>query len=170
VHFHFLNKAGLLAAICEEMRLPMQELAEHLEVDGTLAPLEALGTVIAELFGELDRDARRRGLMRIAMAADASRSEDLDVNHSIMLFHDRAKATLLEMFRAAERKEALAKPWTAQSAALALHGLIGGLLSEFARREDSRLIPDSLAVVQTLLTAIGAAPAPRSCWSWPCRR
>ena len=170
VHFHFLNKAGLLTAICEELRLPMQELAEHLEVDGTLAPLEALSTVIAELFAELDGDARRRGLMRIAMAADASRSEDLDLNHDIMTFHERAKATLLGIFRAAERKGELAPPWNAQSAALALHGLIGGLLTEFARRENSRLIPESLNVVQTLLTALGAKAAPRSCWSWPGRR
>jgi TetR/AcrR family acrAB operon transcriptional repressor len=170
VHFHFLNKAGLLAAICEEMRLPMQELAEHLEIDGTLAPLEALSMVIAELFAELDGDPRRRGLMRITMAADASRSDDLDLNQNILTFHDRAKDTLLEIFRAAERKGALAPPWDAQSAALALHGLIGGLLSEFARREDSRLIPESLTVVQTLLTALGAKAAPRSCWSWPGRR
>lgn len=170
VHFHFLNKAGLLSAICEEMRLPMQELAEHLEIDGTLAPLEALSTVIAELFAELDNDPRRRGLIRIAMAADAQRSEELDPNHNILTFHDRAKATLLEIFRAAERKGALAQPWDAQSAALALHGLIGGLLSEFARREDSRLVPESLTVVQTLLTALGAKAAPRSCWSWPGRR
>ena len=33
VHFHFLNKAGLLVAICEQFRLPMQELAEHLEIE-----------------------------------------------------------------------------------------------------------------------------------------
>lgn len=170
VHFHFLNKAGLLTAICEELRLPMQELAEHLEVDGTLAPLEALSTVIAELFAELDGDPRRRGLMRIAMAADASRSEDMDFNCDIMTFHDRAKNTLLEIFRAAERKGPLAPPWNAQSAAMALHGLIGGLLTEFARRDDSRLVPDSLSVVQTLLTAIGAKAEPRSCWGWPIRR
>jgi AcrR family transcriptional regulator len=170
VHFHFLNKAGLLTAICEELRLPMQELAEHLEIDGTLAPLEALSTVIGELFAELDNDPHRRGLMRIAMAADASRSEDLDLNQNFMMFHERAKATLLEIFRAAERKDGLAPPWNAESAALALHGLIGGLVSEFARRENSRLIPEKLAVVKTLLTALGAKPTPRCSWTWPGRR
>jgi len=170
VHFHFLNKAGLLTAICEELRLPMQELAEHLEVDGTLAPLEALSMVIADLFAKLDGDERRRGLMRIAMAADASRSDDLDVNHDILTFHDRARTTLLEIFRAAERKGALAPPWDANSAALAVHGLIAGMLTEFARTEGSRLVPEKLAVVQTLLTAIGAKAEPRCRWSWPGRR
>jgi AcrR family transcriptional regulator len=170
VHFHFLNKAGLLTAMCEELRLPMQELAEHLEVDGNLAPLEAVSMVIADLFKELDGDERRRGLMRIAMAADASRGEDLDLNEDVLKFHDRAKATLVEIFRAAERKGALAPPWDAQSAALALHGLIAGLLTEFARMEGTRLVPEKLAVVQTLLTAIGAKAEPRCRWSWPGRR
>ncbi|MEY4579597.1 MAG: hypothetical protein RL701_4300 [Pseudomonadota bacterium] len=155
VHFHFLNKAGLLAAICEEMRLPMQELSEQLETDGTLAPLEALGALVADLFCDLDRDARRRGLMRLAMAVDSARSDDDAIQLNTLAFHDRAKATLLKIFQAAERKAQLAAPWHAQSAAYALHGLLGGILFEYSRRDEGLLVTDALPVVRTLLVTFG---------------
>jgi len=154
VHFHFVNKAGLLSALCEDMSLPMQELAEQLEAEGTHASLYDMDATITSIFSTIDADPQRRGLIRLTMAVELSRSDD-HLHAYMSDFVTRVRTTLVAIFRAAEREGQLAMPWSACSAALALHNLVTGFIFDYARR-DTGHISDTLPVIRTLLETFAA--------------
>ncbi len=73
VHWHFRNKQGVLFAIRDDMRLPMQDLADQLAKDTTLVPLDALGNVISATFRRLQADPRQRPPSQSTLAVGQSR-------------------------------------------------------------------------------------------------
>jgi len=155
VHFHFTNKAGLLSALCEELSLPMQELAEQLEADGTRVSLTALEATLTGIFTAIDADPQHRGLIRLTMAVELARVDE-HLQLYMLGFVNRVRSTLLKIFRVAEREGQLAPPWNARSAASALHSLVSGLLFEYVRRNTGTLSTHALPVVRTLLGTFGA--------------
>ena len=62
VHFHFLNKAGVLFALTERKWPPFRELSELLERDPGVAPLGALLDVVVEMIHAYQGDERRRAI------------------------------------------------------------------------------------------------------------
>lgn len=112
VHWHFRNKQGLLFAIRDEMRLPMQDLAERLAADTTLAPLTALGDVISSTFSYLQADPRQRRILKVLLQVDWASSED-DPD-SGKTFQHQFRGSLIKIFEAAERNEAPARSLDAE--------------------------------------------------------
>jgi TetR/AcrR family acrAB operon transcriptional repressor len=152
VHWHFKNKQGLLFAIRDEMRLPMQDLAERLAADTTLAPLTALGDVISSTFSYLQADPRQRRILKVLLQVDWASSEDDPDSENT--FQHQFRGSLIKIFEAAERNEALPAPWTPKSAAIAFSAMLNGLINEWARGQtDFELVPDATAIVRTVLDA-----------------
>ncbi|WP_199175488.1 TetR family transcriptional regulator [Telmatospirillum siberiense] len=152
VHWHFVNKQGLLFAIRDEMQLPMRDLAEQLSLDRACAPLDALGDVITGTFTRLQADPRQRALLKVLHQLDFAASDDETDDGTI--FRQQLQASLFKIFDVIDRKGELPAPWTSQSAALALSVVLNGLVNEWVRgKADFELIPDASAIVQTLLDA-----------------
>lgn len=150
VHWHFRNKQGLLFAIREEMRLPMQELAERLAADTALVPLRALSEVVSSTFRRLQADPRQRQMLKVLLNLDSAGDSD-DPNDG-NLFQQRLRASLQTVFEAVARKGRMPAPWTPTSAAIAFHAVISGLINEWARgKTDFELVPDAEAIIHAIL-------------------
>jgi TetR/AcrR family acrAB operon transcriptional repressor len=150
VHWHFRNKRGLLSAIRDEMRMPVQELAERLAADTTVEPLESLGEVASTIFRRLQADPRRRKILKVLLHLD--RADDAEEPNDGDTFQQRVRGSLEAVFEAMARTRPLPPPWTPSSAALAFQAVIDGLVSEWARgKTDFALVPDAEAVVQAIL-------------------
>jgi TetR/AcrR family acrAB operon transcriptional repressor len=152
VHWHFRNKRVLLFAIPDEMRLPMQELAERLAADAALVPLRALGEVLSSAFKRLQADPRQRGMLKVLLNLDIA--DDLDDPNDSNLFQQRLRAPLQTVFEAVARNGKLPPPWTPSSAALAFQAVVNGLVNEWARgKTDFELVPDAEAIVHSILSS-----------------
>jgi TetR/AcrR family acrAB operon transcriptional repressor len=151
VHWHFRNKQGLLFAIREEMRMPMEELADRLSADTTLAPLDALAEVMSATFRRLQADPRQRRLLKVLLNLD---STDADDSNRGNLFEQRLRASLQTVFEAVARTRKMPAPWTPASAAMAFQATVSGLVNEWARgKTDFELVPDAEAIMRTILLA-----------------
>ena len=151
VHWHFKNKKGLLAAIRDEMPLPLQELAEKITADTTIAPIEALANVIEDAFRRLQSDPRRRGMIREVLRFEANRLDEGIANAE---FQRHLRRLLTKIFNAAERTGGFQPPWKPSSAAIALNAMLNGLINEWARGQtDFELIPDAITIIRTVLTS-----------------
>src|SRR3546814_2157667 len=80
VHFHYVNKAGLLHALRDDAQLPLQELADGLECNTTADPLALLSQTISTMFYDLHSDDRRRGLIRLMVHPDLSTDKRADLH------------------------------------------------------------------------------------------
>ncbi|GEO86750.1 MULTISPECIES: TetR family transcriptional regulator [Alphaproteobacteria] len=145
VHFHFVNKAGLLYALRDDAQLPLQELAVGLDCNATVDPLLLLGQTISAMFYELHSDERRRGLIRLMMHLDLTDTK------ADMRAHDSYKA-IERIFIEANRHHALAPPWTPKSAASAVSAVVVGILEEWAlARSEFPLVPYGQDLVRMVL-------------------
>ena len=159
VHWHFRNKQGLLFAIRDEIRLPMQELAEHLSADAGLAPLKALDGVVSSLFRRLQADPRQRRMLKVLLNLDFA--EDADDPNDGNLFQHRLRVSLQTVFEAVAREGKLPSPWTPHSAALAFQAVVSGLVSEWARgKTDFELVPDAEGIVHAILSSWDSSGGP----------
>lgn len=152
VHWHFRNKQGLLLAIRDEARLPLQELADSVAREAGLDPLKALAEVISATFRHFQADPRQRALLKILLRLDSA--DDADESQMGRTFQQQLRASLATIFRAAGHEGQLPSPWTPDSAAMAFEVVISGLVNEWARgRADFQLIPDGEAIVQAIIQA-----------------
>lgn len=153
VHFHFHNKLGLLFAMRDEIIQPMQQLARSLTADSALAPLEAFGDLVAATFTELQGDAAKRRLLALLKVIDVNGAPD-DVGN-MRHFRQQIRASLMGICEAAQRSGALAQPWTARSAALALYAMLDGLITEWLIEEvELSLMPEGGAIIRSFLTSL----------------
>lgn len=153
VHFHFVNKAGLLYALRDDAQLPLQELADGLECNGTTDPLMLLGQTISTMFYDLHSDERRRGLIRLMMHLD------LTENRADVPSHDSYEA-IERIFIEANRHQKLAPPWTPKSAASAVSAVVVGILEEWAlARSEFPLVPYGQDLVRMVLRGFTDSPA-----------
>lgn len=153
IHFHFRNKLGLLFAFRDELILPMRQLAQSLLGGATLAPLDALGDVIATTFVELQGKPAKKPILKLLKAIDADQAYD-DVS-SARYFRQQVRLALTEICEAAQRNGALSAPWTARSAATALYALLDGLINEWLLEEaDLSLARDGVAIIRSFLTSL----------------
>ncbi len=158
IHWHFRNKLGLLFAIRDELRAPMQDLAERLSTGTRLVALSALGDAIEHSCIRFQADPRRRRMLKVIFSAEWSDTGDEAVGGQRL--EDQLRLPLLRIFEAAHRNNPLPPPWTPKSATLAFNALLHGLISEWARgAEDFELVPDVVAIVRVVLAAWEEQPA-----------
>lgn len=157
IHWHFRNKQGLLFALRDELRLPMQYLVDRLSIDTTLVALAAPGDALEEAFVRFQNDPRQKRMLRVILATEWAAEDALPQGGRLQ---DQTKELLFSIFQAAHKNKPLPAPWTPKSATIAFNAMVNGLVSDWARgAEDFELVPDVVAIVHTVLEAWGAPPA-----------
>jgi TetR/AcrR family acrAB operon transcriptional repressor len=146
LHWHFVNKLGLLAAVGGKAQQPLAELADALGANETKAPLQLLADVIASMFSELHNDERRRSLYRVMMHAEISRKPGEKPRSS------KAQEAIERILVTVNRKSKLYPPWTPSTAASALAATVSGILEEWAlERSDLPLAPYGQVLTRTVI-------------------
>lgn len=146
VHFHFVNKPGLLHALRDDAQLPLQELADGLDQNVTTDPLTLLSETISTMFYNLHSDERRRRLIRLMMHLDLSIDTKADAGKRDS--YDAIERVFIE----ANRRHKLTPPWTPKTAASAVSATVIGTLEEWALdRSEFPLVPYGQSLVQMVL-------------------
>lgn len=150
VHFHFVNKVGLLIALCDRQQRPLQELVERLQGTPAKAPLDDFLDVTAETMRSFNDDQRRGAVCRAFLSA--ALQLDAEGHRMFMSFHRKLLELHLHVFHAAAKQGQLAKPWTPSSAARAAQACVLGILLEWVTTDgDTPLIPDGEHVLRSLI-------------------
>ncbi|QCJ00657.1 TetR family transcriptional regulator [Agrobacterium larrymoorei] len=157
VHWHFKNKHGLLLALRDQAQEPFRLLANDLSAGRSVASLDRLGDVIADVFSRLQKDPRHQGILRVMIRLDLAKASDDTANGSA--FPEEMEGWITSIFEAVERDAGLAKPWTPSVAAAMLNATVGGLVLEWAlRKAPFRLAPDAAMIVRTVLAGMKKQP------------
>ena len=146
VHWHFVNKQGLLKALRMEAQLPLQQAADGLDHEAVGDPLELLADAISSMFIDLDSDERRRGLIGLMLRIDVS-------THAAPSSGPNDSYQAVErIFREADKRQKLRAPWTPKLATSAVSAVVIGILEEWAfDRSNFPLNPHGKDVICTLL-------------------
>lgn len=151
VSWHFGNREGLLYAIREEMRWPLERLAK-LSSAGLLAdPLNALSEAIVATFRNLEADPRQRNILRILFHLDTL--EVLKGSEKGTQFNETLRVSLIRIFEAINRTSGLSFHWEPLTAAMTFSVLLRGLITEWVNRDNFVLIPTASDAAQTVLTS-----------------
>jgi AcrR family transcriptional regulator len=159
VHFHFVNKQGILVAMCEQSHSPLRELVERLDTGHALSALDELRTVATDSLRAFDGDRRRcavfRGSLSLALALE-------DEGHAAALAAQQEVLDLItRTLEAAAAAGTIAPPWTARTAALALHASILGFLTQWATGEaDASMVAGAVESCTALIESFRAASPP----------
>lgn len=150
VHWHFQNKQGLLLVLVDRMGLPMQQLADKLEIDETLDPLKELAEVTTRLLSELEMDPKRKRLtsylINFASVEAPERQQGLD---------RKLRDVVRDILRLAEKRRRLAPQWRVDIATLAFCGMFTGLISQWLRCDtDFDLKTDATAAIRAFVGSL----------------
>jgi TetR/AcrR family acrAB operon transcriptional repressor len=161
VHFHFVNKLGLLIALCDREQWPLQELVRRLEGAPAKAPLDDFLEVVTETMHSFNGDRRRSAIFRAFLST--ALQLDAEGHRVFMTFHRKLMQLHLHVFHAAAKQGQLAKPWTPTSAAQAAQACVLGILLEWVTTEgETPLVPDGAQVLRSLVATFGVPrPAPK---------
>jgi AcrR family transcriptional regulator len=159
VHFHFVNKQGILVAMCEQSHSPLRELVERLETEHSLSALDELLTVATDSLRSFDGDRRRCAVFRSSLSLSLSLEDE---GHAAAVAAQRGVLSLIaRALDAAAAAGTLARPWTASTAALALHACIIGFLTQWATGEaDASMVAGAVESCTALIESFRAAPLP----------
>lgn len=151
VHWHFKNKQGLLLAIRDEARQPFRDLAERISQEPP-NPLELVLDTISAIFGDLQSDPRKRGMLKVIMYLDMAFS-DCVTDRSASFQHEMQEH-FAKIFCSMSTTGPLPYPWTPESAASALTAVLSGMVVEWALDKcDFALAPCGQALIEMILTA-----------------
>ena len=158
IHWHFRNKLGLLIAIHEHISLPVQELVGRLTTDSRLDPVEEWKSATIDMFRELENDPRRQRLMRVLAGfvwLDGTQAARDKRRH----FDCVLRSSIGNILTVVQERGRLKTPWDPQTAAMAFHALIVGMINEWLLDNTSfSLRGDALRVVESFIISV-ARPA-----------
>ncbi len=136
VYWHFKNKADLFHAMLNQVRLPSEQIVQRIKLCDPENPIGGLRNLCTEVMATLVRDPRKRQIFTILLRRcefteelrEAERQHEIFINE----FIDLCTALFAEP-RIAERLRPGLSP---RLAAVALHSLFVGLLSDWLRDPD----------------------------------
>lgn len=153
VHFHFVNKQGIVVAMCDQGHSPLRELVERLDGEHGLSPLDELLTIATDCFQAFDGDRRRRGIYRGSLAL----ALDDDADPTSLVSQDEMLSLIGRAMEVAAAAGSLAAPWTPATAAHALHACIVGILTQWATSDnDATMVPGAADTVRALIASFRA--------------
>ncbi len=129
VYWHFRNKIELLKAMVERVVLPQEHILEQLEASDSPTPLDDLSRACCEAMRQMIYDARRRRVFTILTQRCeyvADMQEFIKTRHE---FKERMQARFIRLFERAQKLDLLSPVWSPRIAALTLHSLMYGLIS-----------------------------------------
>lgn len=131
VYWHFRNKVDLFEAMQERGRLPQEDLIEQLARNEADDPLLTLREACSEALRLIAGDERRRRICSILM----HRCEYVEEMGDAAIRQHRNKQHMVEqlgrIFENAAKLGTLSENWPPRLAALGLHGMLHGLLSDW---------------------------------------
>lgn len=155
VHFHFLNKPGLLLTVCEQDRARLQSLVERLEREPAAVPLDELFAIISETLNAQQGDDGRRAMTRAFLTMGLKLSDE--ERSAFLEFQRRLLAVLTAIFAAAAARGQLASYWNPGSAATALYAMMSGLMISWAMGDtEIQLSPGGVEAMRGLVQAFRA--------------
>ena len=155
VHFHFLNKPGLVLTLCEKDRARLQTLVERLEREPSAVPVDELLELLVATLDDYQGDDARRAMIRAFIAMGLKLTDD--ERAAFIDFQQRLLVVLTAVLEAAERRGQLAASWNPQSAAMALFAMVNGLMVGWALGgTEVQLAPHGIAAVRGLMAAFRA--------------
>ena len=141
VYWHFRNKIDLFEAMQQRTRLPQEDVLEELAENGSDDPMEVLRESCKGALVTIAQDERRQRVCCILL----HRCEYVDDMGEPGIRQLRNKehmiALLIRVFETAQKLGMLASRWTPLTAALGLHALMHGLISDWV----NGTIPHDLA-------------------------
>ncbi len=154
VHWHFQNKFGLLIAIQELERSPMEHLISKLSIDSNLDPIASLHETSVNFFTELSDSPEKKKLFQVMFREMYNEKFDPDAKR-VRLFETEIRAMLTKILRLADQRGILAAPWTPESAALAYQTMIKGIITTWLyETADFDLVNDALVATGTFLQTL----------------
>ncbi|MFM9913694.1 MAG: TetR family transcriptional regulator [Methylophilaceae bacterium] len=142
VYWHFKNKADLFHAMLERVEMPIDAMVEKLGAEQNATPLQFIQTAAVGVLKHIAVDEKSQRVFEI-------------VNHKCELVDDMVIARerqlesragclahMQESIQAAIDQNALPKTLNAHSAAIGLHSLIDGLISNWVMSPESFSLGD----------------------------
>lgn len=133
VYWHFQNKAHLFHEMLNQVRLPLEPLARQLASGNGMSPLQLLRDTCIEAMTNLVLDEQRRRILTIVLRRCEFTEElrEAEVRHEefINQFIDLCE----QQFALPNVRELLHPGLTPRLAALTLHAMVLGLLSDWLR-------------------------------------
>ena len=155
VHFHFLNKPGLMLTICEEDRARLQALVELLEREPAAVPFDELLEILAATMNAQQGDDGRRAMIRAFVTMGLKLTDE--ERAAFLEFQQRMLVVLTEIFQAAAARGQLAASWSPATAAMALYAMMGGLMISWAMGSpEVQLAPGGVEAIRGLIAAFRA--------------
>lgn len=133
IYWHFQNKAHLFHEMLNQVRLPLEPLAEQLATAGGLASLQMLRDLCVEAMAHLVQDEQRRRIFTILLRRCEFTADLREAEERHEAFINQFIALCEEQFAQAAVLPLLQPGINPRLAARTLHALIVGLFSDWLR-------------------------------------
>ncbi|ERI53624.1 TetR family transcriptional regulator [Pseudomonas sp. AOB-7] len=133
IYWHFQNKAHLFHEMLNQVRLPLEPLAEQLEAADGLTSLQMLRDLCVEAMAHLAQDAQRRRIFTILLRRCEFTEELREAEERHEAFINQFIALCEQQFAQAAVQPLLQPGISPRLAARTLHALIVGLFSDWLR-------------------------------------
>lgn len=155
IYWHFKNKADLFHAMLERVKMPMDEMIGQLSVEQLANPLAFLRSGALSVLDRVATDSQTRRVFDIVI----HKCEFVDEMAVARERHLESRAGCLEQIeqgvQAAIEQNLLPQSVDPHSAAIGLHALIDGLISNWVLHPDSFSLGDEAAkLVDIYLTGL----------------
>ncbi|GGB57329.1 TetR family transcriptional regulator [Tistrella bauzanensis] len=161
IYWHFKNKADLLDAMLERVRLPQERVIEDL-ANGLItdrAPLDLLHEASRDSIAMIVADERRRLVFRLLFTRTDTNDELSVLRNRQSRDRDHFMTVIEAIMRRAADSGDLARGWTPATAGRTCYCLFHGIISDLLMLDcdlvDTELAP-ALAAVDACMTAIGS--------------
>jgi TetR/AcrR family acrAB operon transcriptional repressor len=163
IYWHFNNKAALVQAMLDSLAEPLEELARASEREDELDPLGCMQKLLVHLFRQIAHDPKIRRINEILFHKCEFTDEMCDLRQqrqsAAVDCNQRIELSLSNAVRRGQLPDTL----DTRRAALALHGYIDGMISQWLLVPEAYdLYTDAESWVDIALDMLRCSPALRN--------
>lgn len=133
VYWHFQNKAHLFHEMLNQVRLPAEQIAEHISQCDSNNPIVGLRHLCAEALLTVGKDERKRRIFTILLRRCEFTDDLRDAEERHEAFINEFIDLCEQLFSEPATAQRLHPSITPRMAALSLHAMLLGLLSDWLR-------------------------------------
>lgn len=133
VYWHFQNKAHLFHEMLNQVRLPAEQIAEHISQCDPNNPIAGLRHLCAEALLTVGKDERKRRIFTILLRRCEFTDDLRDAEERHEAFINEFIDLCEQLFSEPATVQRLHPSITPRMAALSLHAMLLGLLSDWLR-------------------------------------